>query len=258
MRLIITDLDGTLLNEKSMVSDRTKNTIQKLLKQGVNFAIATGRGIISAKKYKDVIGSDIYLICNNGATIYNTNEEKIYEKVLSQKEVEIVVKYFREKNIIYNGVYEGKIFTDDGAKDSIKTIETGFQHIGMTTLDEFPVMTKILVKDKTETIIELMNDMKEKFSDFLDITMSSPICLDIVHKECNKGNGVKLISKLLDIPTDEIMVFGDGGNDLGMLEIVGHPVVMENGLDSLKEKIKNIAPSNKEDGVAQYLEKFFE
>ena len=76
----------------------------------------------------------------------------------------------------------------------------------------------------------------------MDITISQPRCLDIVHKECSKGKGIKMISQKLNIPLDEIMAFGDGENDFDMMQAVGHPVVMENGLENLKAKIKNKAP----------------
>ena len=99
--------------------------------------------------------------------------------------------------------------------------------------------------------------MKEQFSDIVDITISQPRCLDIVHKDCSKGKGIKLISEKMNIPLEKVMAFGDGENDFDMLQTVGHPVVMENGLDTLKAKISNIAPKNIENGVAQYLENFF-
>lgn len=257
MKLVVTDLDGTLLNENSAVSEVTRKTVQKLIDSGVKFAIATGRGLNSTKKIKDVIGHDIYLICNNGATIYDTNEKKIFELAMNKSEVETVITYFREKNLIYNGMYDDNIFTDEGTEESVKTIEKGFNIVKVKDLDEFPIMTKILVKNDPQVIVDLQKDMLKKFSSFLDITISSPICLDVVHKNCTKGEGVKVISKRLNISPNEIMVFGDGGNDFEMLKVAGHPVIMENGLPILKEKIKNVAPNNTEDGVAKYLKMYF-
>ena len=118
-------------------------------------------------------------------------------------------------------------------------------------------MTKMIVKDDPEIIRHLRDDMKDQFSHLVDITISQPRCLDIVDKDCSKGKGIKLISQKLNIPLENIMAFGDGENDFDMLQAVGHPVVMENGLDSLKEKIKNRAPKNTDNGVAKYLEEFF-
>lgn len=258
MKLVVSDLDGTLLNQFSEISDETKIAIKKLVDSGVDFAIATGRGIDSVRRFKERIGyKNIYLICNNGANIYNKEEEIIFEQIISGEVIEKLIKYFREKQVTYNGFYKKNLYTDEGEEKSILTIETGFNLVRLKEAKEFPFMTKMIVKDDPEIIKKLRDDMKSKFSDLIDITISQPRCLDIVHKDCSKGKGIKLISEKLNIPLEDIMAFGDGENDYDMLKVVGHPVIMENGLESLKEKIKNQAPKNSENGVAKYLEKYF-
>ena len=257
MRLVVSDLDGTLLNENSEISDKTREVVRKLIENGVDFAIATGRSIGSARIFKERIGHDIYLICNNGANIYDKNEETIFERIMESDVVEKLIKYFREQKVNYNGFYQKNLFTDEGTEEAVLTIEKGFNFVRLKEAKEFPVMTKMIVKDDPEVIVRLRDDMKKIFLDVVDITISQPRCLDIVHKECSKGKGIKMISEKLNIPLSEIMAFGDGENDFDMMQAVGHPVVMENGLESLKKKIKNKAPKNIENGVAKYLEEYF-
>lgn len=257
MKLVVSDLDGTLLNENSVISAETRETIHKLIESGVNFAIATGRGLKSTKIFRDMIGVNVYLICNNGANIYDKEENLIYENYISSNEVKKVLTYFREKHVNYNGFFNDELFVEDGRDESVITIEKGFETIGLEGKKYYPKMTKILIKDEHEKILKLKEDMIKKFSNFLDITMSSPVHLDIVQKDCTKGKGVKLISKKLNIPLSEVMVFGDGENDFDMMRIAGHPVIMENGLSSLQNKVENKAPKNSEDGVAKYLKKYF-
>lgn len=257
MRLVVSDLDGTLLNQNSQISDETREAIRKLNEKGVDFAIATGRSIASARVFKERLGLDIYLICNNGANIYDKNEEPIFERIMDENIVRKILTFFRKEKISYNGFYRGNAYTEDGTPESVVTIEKGFNIIELGNTQKFPVMTKIIVKDDPEIIRALAEKMKELFSDIVDITISQPRCLDIVHKDCSKGKGIKLISEKLNIPLNKIMAFGDGENDFDMLQTVGHPVVMENALDTLKEKISNIAPKNIENGVAKYLENFF-
>lgn len=257
MRLVITDLDGTLLNQHSQISDETKEAVKKLTEKGIDFAIATGRGIGSIRVFKERLGIDIYSICNNGANIYDKNENLIFERIMDETMVEKIIMFFRERGISYNGFYKDNIFTDEGTKESIVTLETGYNLVQLKDCKKFPVMTKMIVKDDPEIIKALCDDLRKEFSDIVDVTISQPRCVDIVHKDCSKGKGIKMISEKLNIPVSEIMAFGDGENDFDMLQVVGHPVVMENGLEMLKEKIKNIAPKNTENGVAQYLEKYF-
>lgn len=257
MKLVVSDLDGTLLNEHSQISDETREAIKKLTEKGVDFAIATGRGIGSVKAFKERLGLNIYLICNNGANIYDKNENTIFEKCMQEETVEKIIKFFRNKGVSYNGFYKKNLFTDTGDENSILTIEKGFNIIQLKDAVNFPIMTKMIVKDEPHVIRELKDEMKKEFSQLVDITISQPRCLDIVHKDCSKGKGIKLISEKLSIPLENIMAFGDGENDFDMLQAVGHPVIMENGLEVLKNKIKNRAPKNTENGVAKYLEKYF-
>ena len=257
MKLVVSDLDGTLLNQDSQISDETREAIRKLNKIGVDFAIATGRSIGSARVFKERLGLNIYLICNNGANIYNKNEEPIFERIMDEDIVKRILTFFRTNNISYNGFYGKNAYTEEGTPESVVTIEKGFNIIELGNTNNFPIMTKMIVKDDPEIIRALAEKMKEQFSDIVDITISQPRCLDIVHKDCSKGKGIKLISEKMNIPLEKVMAFGDGENDFDMLQTVGHPVVMENGLDTLKAKISNIAPKNIENGVAQYLENFF-
>ena len=257
MKLIVSDLDGTLLNEHSQISDKTREVIRKLNEKGVDFAIATGRSIGSARVFKQTLGLDIYLICNNGANIYNKNEDTIFEKVMDEDLVKKIIGFFRENNISYNGFYQRNAYTEEGTPESVVTIEKGFNIVELRNSESFPVMSKIIVKDNPEIIRALAEKMKTLFADTVDITISQPRCLDIVHKDCSKGKGIKIIAEKMNIPLENIMAFGDGENDFDMLQTVGHPVVMENGLQSMKEKICNIAPKNTDNGVAEYLEKFF-
>ena len=77
MKLVVSDLDGTLLNDDSEVSNETIQAIKRLKENGIEFAIATGRSFNSANKIRKKIGLEIYFICNNGANIYNKNGKMI-------------------------------------------------------------------------------------------------------------------------------------------------------------------------------------
>ena len=85
-KLVAIDLDGTLLNSYGQISQRNKFTIQKAVERGVNVVLASGRGAMSVKNLALEVGASKYIICGNGAVIYNLEEEKLeYDKFLSQK-----------------------------------------------------------------------------------------------------------------------------------------------------------------------------
>ena len=78
--------------------------------------------------------------------------------------VEKLIKYFREKKVTYNGFYKKDLFTDEGTEEAVLTIEKGFNFVRLKEAVEFPVMTKMIVKDDPEVIVKLRDDMKEIFS----------------------------------------------------------------------------------------------
>lgn len=257
MKLIVSDLDGTLLNDKRVISEKTKKILNELNLKGIDFAFASGRGIGSILPFRNFLGINTYFICNNGASIYDKNEHLIYESPIQEKNVEKLIYYFRKNNINFNGFYKNELFIDNLNENKIVTLENQYNIVELKKENCFPKMIKLIVKGNEESIVELKKEMINLFSEFLDITISHPTCLDIVSINATKGKGIKFLSKKLNISTCDVIAFGDAGNDLDMLESVGHPVIMENSTSELKTFIENQTLSNKEDGVAYYLKKYF-
>ena len=259
IKLVVSDLDGTLLGTDSQLTQRTIDTINKLSKSGIHFAIASGRSRSSVSKIIDQLNLPMYAICNNGANVYDKDWNSLHVAPIESHIVEKVVKFLNNKNISYNGFDENNVYARRKDVASAISLERRFfQVISLDEIDSFPQMMKLLAKDEAHIISKIKDEiLKEDFAKDLDITVSHPLCLDIVDKNATKGLGIKLLADVLDITCSEIMAFGDADNDLHMLETAGYPIVMENGLSHLKEKFSNIAPPNFDDGVAIYLEKYF-
>jgi Cof subfamily protein (haloacid dehalogenase superfamily) len=259
IKLVVCDLDGTLLNENSEITNETKAIIKKLTDKGIHFAIASGRSVVSVTRFRNELGIKMYFICNNGANIYDESGDIIFASPMDAHTVEKIVKFLIDRNINYNGFDENNIYIHSEESGKIVSLENKFFSVKeIVKMDHYPKMSKLLAKSEPDIILKTKEEMlKEDFANDLDITISQPFCLDVVDKNATKGDGVKLLANKLNIGTDEIMAFGDGDNDLNMLESVGHPVVMENAMESLKKRFCHVAGSNKEDGVARYLEKYF-
>lgn len=256
MKLIVSDLDGTLLNEESKISEYTKNIVKKLNKMGVEFIIATGRGEASAIRIKKQLGIDAYIICNNGANIYDKDENMIFERVISKEIAYELLKLLREEKVNYNCFLHDDFFRDEyDTTDYSQRI--GFTEHILIDLKECSELNKIIIVDKEDVILSLSKKLRENFSHLVEITISDPTCVDIVPKECSKGKALEVIAKKLNVEFSNIIAFGDAENDLDMLKKVGHPVAMENAQSVVKKFIKNRAKKNTENGVAKYLENYF-
>lgn len=256
MKLVVSDLDGTLLNGQSMVTEHTKNTVKKLIDKGIKFAIATGRGEASAMRFRDDMGLSIYLICNNGANIYDDNENMIFERVIEKEIAHKIIEVLRKRRVTYNCFYHEDFYKDEyDTEDYSRRI--GFREHTLRDITECPPLHKIIIEEEPDVILSVNEELREKFSNEVEITISDPRCIDIVPKGCSKGNALALIAQEMNISMEKIMAFGDGENDLDMLKKVGHPVVMENAQEIVKKVVRNRAPKNIDNGVAKYLEKYF-
>ena len=262
MKLVVSDLDGTLLNDDSEVSLETIQAIKRLKEKGIEFAIATGRSFNSANKIRKKIGLEIYLICNNGANIYNKNGELIKNNVMPADLIRKVVRFLTENKIGYFG------FDGSGANFYVPystEIDDEFlkEHIphyikNSEDIDRLPALEKILIiEEDSERIYEIKDLIHDNFDDELEIVISADDCLDLNIKGCSKRGGVEYISQELEINPKEIMAFGDSGNDYKMLKYVGHPVAMKDSFMAKRDFENKTDFTNDESGVAKYLEQYF-
>lgn len=258
MKFVVTDLDGTLLYSRNVVTDYTKTTLKKLNNKGIHFAIATGRGIQGVQAVLKQLNMDIYLICNNGANIYDPQGKCIFESTIP-KDISIAILKEIRKNGLFFSAFLNDVFYYD-KDDQVENFHSRhlFKESILDNYEECPALNKIIVgDDNPEVVSNIAQILKKKFGDLAEVMVSQPTCLDIAPKGCSKGTGIKNLANIFNISHTEFMAFGDGENDIEMLRTAGHPVVMANAQDILKKEFSNLTNSNTEDGVAKYLEKYF-
>lgn len=259
MKFVVSDLDGTLLYSSNEISEYTVTTIKKLIDSGVNFAIATGRGQQGVQRFLKQLGIAPYLICNNGANIYDPKGNCIFEERIPKDVVTKILKEIRANNLFYSAFLNEYFYYNK--EDIIEDFMSRplYKEVLLEKEEDCPELNKIIVSDDDpEVIKKIANILKDKFSDLAEITLSQPTCVDIAPKNCSKGSGIKNLANIFKLTPDNFMAFGDGENDLDMLKTVGHPVIMENAQEILKEQFSTVTFSNKEHGVAKYIENYFE
>lgn len=258
MKFVVSDLDGTLLYSHNIISEYTINTLNKLVRKNINFAIATGRGRQGVQTILKQLGLKSYLICNNGANIYTPEGRCIFDKRIPQNTVTKILKEIRKNNLFYSAFQNNYYFHNKEEPVENFTTRSLFTEIAVEKEEDIPDLNKIIVtNDNPEILVRLVKLLKDKFSSLAEIMLSQPTCLDIAPKHCSKGTGIQNLAKIFNLNTNDFMAFGDGENDLEMLKTVGYPVIMKNSQEILKVSFSCVTLSNKEDGVAKYLEKFF-
>lgn len=257
IKFVVSDLDGTLLKGYDNIGEYTIEILRKLIDSGVEFAVATGRGKQGVDFLLEKLNRKIYIICNNGANIYDKEGKNIFGKMIEKKLVIKILKTIREEGMFYNAFDRENFYFDKNDPTDFSGRRKSFVRCPLEKIENIPDISKIIVIESPENIIKISKILKEKYGDIVEVTISDPECVDLVPKNCSKGNGIISIGKLMNILPEEVMAFGDGENDLDMLKKVGFPVAMENAQEVVKNEIKNRAISNIEEGVAKYIQEYF-
>lgn len=251
MKMIVTDLDGTLLKNDKRISAYTQNVIQQLRNSGILFVVATARPIRAVKYFLPWVSYDA-AIFHNGAVVMEhdillknlgiSNPAKIVNSILAENpDYRIAVE---SNDVMYSNFHAEEIW--EGV-DYIKTFD--FKEL------EDSYAEKIIVDSNS---IEIMEKLKKHMSDDLYMLFSENRIITIHNKQSTKINGIKILAERYDISLSQIVAFGDDYNDMDMLRSCGIGVAVENALPEVKKAAKEITESNEQDGVSKWLGRFWE
>lgn len=259
--MIVLDLDGTLLNNKGKVSEKSRKYLKRLKDMGYIIVIATGRIYESINCAIDGFDFVNYVITDTGATCYDVcNDNTIFNNPI---ELEIAKKFkkFYNNNCVfidicdkhtiykYSDIYEDCYFFDTSKDwDYIFNNCKEISHISISMKTNEQVM-EVYNKIK-EDIPELdINIMQDSFSDRKWI--------ETIKKGCTKYTAISQLANHLNINNDEIIAFGDGLNDIDMIKNCGIGVALSNALPLVKESANFITTYNHEnDGVIEFLKEY--
>lgn len=260
-KLIVCDLDGTLLNSSSKLSEYTKRILRKLT-VNIPLIIATARAPRDVKEIITELKIDRPCIFYNGALIYEMNcnrrlfscgiPSSVLEPFLLKLESNRYVNdYLIEKNNSY-------WINENEDVDIKKWVQMGEPPVGVGHYLSFtkePV-SKIIISGNHSEIINLI---QKDYSKILAHTYSDSKqkWLEILSYGVSKAWAVQFIAKHMGIPLSQIIAFGDADNDIKMLQTVGRGIAMANSTTKVKSLIKETALSNNDDGVARKLSDIF-
>ena len=266
-KAVISDLDGTLLNDKSKISDFTRKTVRKLIDRGIKFYIATGRNYGLAKVVMDELGITIPLISANGARINDENGEVIFEDLLGKEEAKKIleVDYRKYGGNIFMNVFSGEDrlvpigATEHISEEERKAFPTLPEEVEEEELKGLDIQ-KIFFIGEHEALVELEKEIIEKTGGKVTIAFANETCVEFFSETANKANAAKFLLKRDGIDIKDAVSFGDGENDYEMLTMAGKGFIMGNALYRLKNMMPEdfeIIGTNNEDGEAKKLVEIF-
>ena len=264
-KAVVSDLDGTLLNEEHKVSSFTKETIELLLKKGIKFYIATGRGYIGAKEIMDEIGFKIPLITSNGARIIDEDGLEIYINNIEQKYVDkifsIDYKSF-DKGIILNGFSGNHWYVTEDARDYFYTQKPNRkQYPEQIEREDFDKLafTKIFFLGEHRKLLEIEKEIRKLTNEEVNIVFVNERSLEIFSKDCDKAVAADFLLKRDGLTLKDAVSFGDGFNDYDLITQTGLGFAMKNSIYLLLEKLTDteVIESNANDGMAKKIREIF-
>jgi len=262
-KLIASDMDGTLVNDKSELTERTKAAIIKAVDAGALFVTATGRPFSNAQEVNRLLDKDMPFIVFNGAAAYMGKSEKLlFERFLDFELANEAFTIGQEKGMAQI-VWTGPRLWANRNCEGTNTYHSYCKGLDMTIVtdlttirDEVDGISKVLWIDYPENIKKLSVEMRAHFSDRLKCVSSMAHFLEFVSIQAGKGAALAEIGRLFGIDRSEMIAVGDAYNDVCMLEYAGLGVAVANAPDDIKSKCDYVTLSNNDDGVADVIEKF--
>lgn len=258
IKLVVSDMDGTLLNSKGEVSKQFFSLFKKLQEKNINFCAASGRQHNSIVSKLATIEDEIYVIAENGGVV-KQGKTTILSQFLNTQKVQEIIPILRTiagANMV--------LCCDNSAY--IESKDERFINLFQEYYHSFQQVEDVMEIAKTIPVFKIAVyhfDSSEKFifpvvQDFKNdvlLKISGQHWLDISDEKANKGNALKAVQKLLNVTKQETLVFGDYHNDIEMMQESNYSFAMKNAHEDIKKIAKYSTESNNNFGVEMVLEK---
>lgn len=262
-KLIAMDLDGTLLNDQKVITEKTKAALMAAQNKGIRLALASARpspGLFRERDALDMQNFNGILMSYNGGRIVDAETGKVlFETSMDLQETKQVLRQL-EKLPVTPILDDGAKFyvTDkDGYKVDYECRNNNMICSEVGNLADFLTFApiKILMSVQPEELPIVQKQIAAFLPESLTVVQTAAFYLEIIPKVINKGQGIRDICKVLGMEPAEVIAFGDAENDIPMLRAAGMGVAMGNAQETVKAAADMVTLSNNDDGIAAALEK---
>ncbi len=262
-KLVVLDIDGTLVNSDKKITEKTKEYIKKATAKGVKFIIASGRtpyGILPIAKEIELEKIGGYILAYNGGMCMNCETmEVLYETNMPCTEMPKIYEYAMEHKIPLMTYNKETLIISTDATEYIE-LEARLNNLSIEKSEDFIKdinfnFPKTLFTDKPE-ILEKHEAAVKEMVPHLEVFRSEPFFLEVCPPNIHKATGIAKVIELLGIKQEEVIAIGDGFNDVTMIEYAGLGVAMGNAHDDIKAIANHVTLTNNEDGVCKVIEEF--
>ena len=261
IRLVVSDIDGTLVNHAKELTPRTRAVISELKARGIGFTVTTARPPVGLKPVIDMLGLSVPSAAINGGVLVGPDLSISEVRYLAPELARTAVAFLRERGLdpwLFTE-FDWHVRDPHGAKVDLET----------RTIAKPPVVVEDFTPDMYEHVLKVIgacddhahlarceSDLQALLGHGANATRSQLYYLDVTSLLAHKGEAIKSLSRAMDVPISAILAIGDGTNDIPMLEAAGFSVAMGNGSDAVKASAHAVTEDCEHDGFALAIERY--
>lgn len=263
-KLIVLDVDGTMLNSNREVTKRTVQTLRRVQQMGIKVALASGRptyGILPLARRIDLDVYEGYIISYNGAQVMEAKDGQIiFERRIDPQMVPYIEKKARKMGLTM-AYYDGNEVVSDDISNPHVADEAQMNGMSLRQdemisvgMDDWPSEI-MLVSDDEQALNSLEQYMQRHLAGVMDTIHSNPYYLEIVGYQVGKSYAMSALVQKMGIQMSEVLAIGDGAADINMIQMAGTGVAMGNATEGVRRCADFTTLSNDEDGAAVAIER---
>ena len=262
IKLIAVDMDGTVLDDSHVKAlPETIAAIKKAKEAGITTVIATGRPLLEAKiPFLENLELFDYYICNNGTYFWDSKKDKFtFEKSLTKEVAKVTAKLAEENNSFFTLHTQRNVYKVKTEGIDLNAPEwQEMKRFKLTTMEQALSARGAITQVSIRTTKEKAINIKEKllaFSNDISVTIANDVYVDVNPKGITKFEGLHNLGAMIDIDPEEMMAFGDSGNDVEMLKNVGIGIAMGNATEEAKKVADEVIGDNTTTAIAERINK---
>lgn len=258
IKVVISDLDGTLLNKEHKISAYTKTVFKELHDHNYLIIVATGRHHLDAMPIVEGLGFPIYLVTSNGARIHSPQKELLFSFDIDSKSIKSVLDLGIDSEIT-TVLFKENVWQTNKHNEKLNSFQTELNYlpelVDFNTVEDLSAIKMFFTHERHSKLMELRDQILQKYPDLFSHAFSLPLCLEFMDKSVDKSVAIAKILEIENFNFGQSISFGDGYNDEKMLNSAAKGLLMGNAPESLKNKLFNleVIAMNYQDAVANYL-----
>ena len=260
IRLLLADVDGTLVTPDKVLTDRAVDAVRRLGKAGILFAITSGRPPRGMAMLIEPLDITTPIAAFNGGLLVDRDMSVIEQRVLPEELVRPVVDLIRSFGLdvwVYRGP-DWYVPDPKGSHVARESATVRFEPKVMTSLDGLTsdVAKLVGVSDDLDAVARAASAAHDRFGDHVSAARSQPYYLDVTHPDANKGAVARYLSAKYAIPPEAIATIGDMPNDVLMFAHSGLSIAMGNASLEVQRSARRVTTSNADEGFANAVDRF--